>query len=431
MFFKGTHKELASSLESIGAAFAIFEIRANGVSEIISANTLFEEVSCRPLAECIGRTLAEIIPRYVEKPMRGFLERCLAEQSPQEGELIIEREGNCRWWRLVASPVLPSKDSRGQRVIATLIEITEKKRLEQELEISRQRFEAVVQTAYDGVISIDEKQTIKMMNEAARYIFGVSDDSVIGSNLSRFLPQRFRGKHPGYVASFRNSSVDARPMQSRSPVIGMRANGTEFPLEVTISKIRVGNEIEMTAVIRDITERVRLIEELSRAATHDHLTGVFNRRHGIDALRLELARCVRFHHSMSIMMFDLDHFKVINDEYGHACGDQVLVSIVETIAKTLREVDVLCRWGGEEFLALLPGTSGDDAFALAERAREFIARKPIMWDSEQVVKITASFGVATYTDDSLTVEQLLERADSALYQAKELGRNRSVLSTVR
>lgn len=430
MLFSGNHKDIGPSLESIGAAFAIFEMPASeGVAVLASANTLFEEFSGKLVIECVGRSLSEIVPRYVEKPISECLLRCLKEQCPQEHELVVDREGGSRWWRLVASPVVQNPAGRAQRVISTLIEITEKKLLQQELDITRQRFEAVVQTAYDGVISIDEKQTIKLMNESARYIFGVSDNSVIGSNLSRFIPQRFRGKHPEYVSSFKTSTVDARPMESRVPVRGLRADGTEFPIEVTISKIKVGGETEMTAVIRDISERIRLIEELSRAASHDPLTGAYNRRHGLSALKAELARCLRFGHTMSLVMFDLDHFKAINDGYGHPCGDRVLSSVVERVVKILRDTDVFCRWGGEEFLILLPETSGKEALTLAERARAAIEAKPVAGCGDVAVPIAASFGVAGLGEKCEQPDAFIARVDRALYRAKDSGRNCCILDT--
>lgn len=428
MLFSGIHKDLAPSLETIGAAFAIFEFRPVGSqAELVSANSLFEELAARSVSECIGRPLSEIFPRYVEKPFRTCIERCLTEQCPQELELVVERAAINRWWRLVASPVVP-RDAKTQRVITTLIEITERKQLELELDISRQRFEAVVETAYDGVITVDENQSIKLMNDAAKYIFGVKSENVIGTNLSRFIPQRFRAKHPDYVASFRRSSVDARPMESRTPVRGLRSDGVEFPIEVTISKIQVGNEVEMTAVIRDISERVRLIDELSKAATCDPLTGAFNRRHGNAVLKTELVRCERFKHVMSVVMLDLDHFKDINDNYGHACGDRVLVSINECMTGILRETDSFYRWGGEEFLILLPETSGEDAVRLAERARDALANQTLVSCGDHKIAVTASFGVAQYVDENTTLDNLIGQSDKALYEAKRLGRNRVELA---
>lgn len=422
MFTTGNHKTLSSSLETIGAAFAIFELADQaGGARLISANSLFEQFSGRPVVQCIERPLAEFLPRYLEKAFHACLAHCHARQQAQEAEYVVEREGATRWWRMVASPVL-TEDSRALRVITTLVEITERKVLEQQLEVARQRFEAVVQTAYDGVITINEKHTIKLMNEAARTIFGVSGDEVVGSNLSRFIPARFRAKHAEYVGAFRNSPVNARPMESRVPVRGLRANGTEFPIEVTISKIRVGNETEMTAVIRDISEQARLIEELSRAASHDALTGIHNRRFAETALKNEISRCLRFGLPMAIVLFDLDHFKTINDNYGHPCGDLVLQAIAERVAGTIREIDTFCRWGGEEFLVVLPGADRASALGWSERARALIAATPVEGCAE-AIPVSASFGVTCFDPEHPDLCDLVERVDRALYRAKEAGRD--------
>lgn len=422
MFVTGNHKTLFPSLETIGAAFAIFELDKDaGGAVLITANTLFAELGGRPIPECVERPLGDFLPRYLEKELLICLRACHTHQAAQEAELVVEREGSARWWRLVASPVIP-EGGRTLRVIATLIEITERKLLEQQLEVARQRFEAVVQTAYDGVITIDEQQTIRLMNEAARSIFGVLGEEVVGTSLSRFLPERFRGKHGDYVGAFRSSPVNARPMESRAAVRGLRADGTEFPIEVTISKIRVGNETEMTAVIRDISERARLIEELSRAATHDALTGIHNRRFAETTLKNEIGRCLRFGTPMSIVLFDLDSFKPINDTYGHACGDRVLQAVADRVSRTMREVDVFCRWGGEEFLVVLPGTSRECAAVWAERARAMIAAEPVVGCAEPI-PVSASFGVAAFDPDHPDAREVIERADQALYRAKQNGRN--------
>ncbi|WP_332673516.1 sensor domain-containing diguanylate cyclase [Aromatoleum sp.] len=420
----GTHHTLSTSLETIGAAFAIFEMPPDSPSQaiLVTANSAFEEISGRAVAVCIERPLTEFLPRYLEKALRGCLAHCLAEQEPQEIEIVVERSGTSRWWRLVASPLKPA-DAERQRVIATLVEITERKLLEQQLEIARQRFEAVVENGYDAVITVDEQQSIKLMNEAARYLFGVAGEDVIGTPLSRFIPARFHGKHTEYMTSFRDSPLSSRPMESRSAVRGLRTDGTEFPIEVSIAKIRVGNHIEMTAVIRDISERARLIDELSRAATHDSLTGIFNRRLADSALKSEISRSLRFNHAMTVALFDLDRFKQINDTFGHACGDRVLQAVAKKVAAGLREIDVFCRWGGEEFLVVLPETTLDNAAIWAERTRALIAAEPVIGPGDERIEVTASFGLATLQRSAPEADDLITRADHALYRAKQNGRN--------
>ena len=423
MFRQGNHAELSSALDAIGSSLAIFELQG-GTSHFrfVSANALYEEIIERPVSECIGKTLIEILPRYVEKQLKVFFRNCLNEQISQESEMVIERDGVTRWWRIIASPVFSMGDEH-KRVINTCIEITDKKLLERQLNITRQRFQAVIENAYDGIITIDEKHTIKLMNEAARDIFGVSETDVLGSNLSRFIPLRYRTKHSEYVASFRGSAVDARPMHSRVAVTGLRADGSEVPLEVAISKIRVGADIEMTAVLRDISERARLIDELSRAATQDALTGLYNRRFTTGILNKELERCRRFKRNLGIAMIDLDDFKKINDTYGHVYGDAVLKMIAEILSKNVREIDTSCRWGGEEFIVLLPEANFEMAAAWAERVRKIIASTHVKSHDEQAIHVTASFGVAATNGEEPTLESLMQKVDKALYSAKENGKN--------
>lgn len=426
MFRTCTHWEVASSLEGIGAPFAILELKQHrlGSTVLVSANTLFEEITKTPVTECIGLTLAEFLPHYIEKQMRACLAVCLAKHSAQETEVTTEREGENNWWRFLASPVIPD-DNSNMRMIVTMIDITEKKLLADTLEFARQRYEAVVQTAYDGIITIDQDQKILMMNDTARDMFGIANgDGGVGDPLSRFIPQRFQDHHAHYVEAFRHSAISVRPMQPRSSVYGLRADGSEVPIEVTISKIKVGTEAEMTAVIRDMSERTRMIEQLKQAATTDSLTGIFNRRHGTAVMTSEIHRCKRFNHPLAVAMLDIDHFKAVNDRYGHAGGDLVLRSIAASISKKLRDIDTFCRWGGEEFLVVLPETELDEALLWANRVREAVAAEAIANGvGQNSIRITASFGVAALNPESPRLEELVKRADDALYRAKKAGRN--------
>ena len=264
-----------------------------------------------------------------------------------------------------------------------------------------------------------------MMNDAARDIFGLTPGDIgLGDPLSRFLPQEFHDKHTSYVDSFRQSAVKTRPMQPWSSVYGIRADGSKVPIEVTISKMVVGNKIEMTAIIRDISERTRLIERLEETATRDPLTGIFNRRQGISVLNNEMQRCQRFGHTLTIASLELDHFNVVTDAYGNDTGDLILTSVVKIISSTLRGSDTFCRWGGEEFLVILPETVLDDALRWAQRAREAVAFEEIDCLRGKLVNISASIGLTSVSkQESKTLDELLKCADEALYQARNGGRN--------
>ncbi|MCC5887588.1 MAG: GGDEF domain-containing protein [Gammaproteobacteria bacterium] len=163
--------------------------------------------------------------------------------------------------------------------------------------------------------------------------------------------------------------------------------------------------------------------QLHEIAIRDYLTGCFNRRHFYTLAEPELARAHRHGTPLSLLMFDLDHFKQVNDNYGHACGDAVLCQTVGVIQGRLRISDALARIGGEEFVVLLPETEFEQANQLAERLRQAIAEHPFEHAGRRL-KVTASWGVASARPDDASIDILLDRADRGLYLAKKSGRNR-------
>lgn len=179
-------------------------------------------------------------------------------------------------------------------------------------------------------------------------------------------------------------------------------------------------------VARDMTERKRMEDELKLHATVDPLTGAFNRRHGLARLAIEFERQARSGQSCAVIMLDIDRFKSINDTHGHNVGDAVLCAMVLTCKARLRTVDTLARWGGEEFLILLPDTNAEAAVVIADRLREAVAAMQVPVGGDVSIEFTVSMGVAVPVDDDLP--DLLRRADDALYAAKAGGRNRVVLA---
>ena len=169
----------------------------------------------------------------------------------------------------------------------------------------------------------------------------------------------------------------------------------------------------------DVTKYKKMEEELHRLSITDPLTSAYNRRHFLEVLDKEIERTRRTGQPFSLIMIDLDHFKTVNDRYGHAAGDLVLKSLVEMLKKRLRRTDCLARWGGEEFLILLPYTPVEKAAGLAEELRQRVNNMII----PGVGHFSASFGVVGYCPGD-TVDSLIQRVDSKLYAAKAGGRNR-------
>ncbi|MBB4265959.1 GGDEF domain-containing response regulator [Roseospira visakhapatnamensis] len=178
----------------------------------------------------------------------------------------------------------------------------------------------------------------------------------------------------------------------------------------------------------DISGRKAMEEDLKRLATTDPLTGIGNRRTLMDQGDRELRRARRYAGALSMLILDIDHFKRINDGHGHAVGDRALKAVVAVCLHQLREIDILCRYGGEEFVALLPETPFESADRVAERLREAIARIAVPVVEGQpdgaVISFTVSIGVAAPRPDDTTLGDVLERADAALYAAKQAGRDR-------
>ncbi len=171
-------------------------------------------------------------------------------------------------------------------------------------------------------------------------------------------------------------------------------------------------------------ESARLYEEIRRLAVTDELTQLYNRRGFTEIGQREMDRAVRFGRSLSVVLFDIDLFKAINDRYGHIYGDKILQALAQTYRKNLRAVDVLGRWGGEEFALLLPETGVDATRVVAERLRRLAEEIKIPVEGGEVIQITISLGIATLNPKAESLEALINQADLALYQAKRAGRNR-------
>ncbi len=182
----------------------------------------------------------------------------------------------------------------------------------------------------------------------------------------------------------------------------------------------------LTAIQKAKAELLQAQDSLRFHAEHDSLTGILNRRAIRDVLRRELARCRRENQTLGVMLADVDHFKRINDQHGHAAGDCALVTVVQRISSTLRSYDVIGRYGGEEFLVIAPGCDLELTQKLAERIRAAVCDEPVDLGNS-TIKLTLSMGATLGTADS-DPEFLVAVADSAMYQAKRNGRNRVEMS---
>jgi diguanylate cyclase (GGDEF)-like protein len=174
-------------------------------------------------------------------------------------------------------------------------------------------------------------------------------------------------------------------------------------------------------------ERARLFQEVQSLALTDPLTGLQNRRSLFELGRIEFSRAQRMQRPFCCMMLDLDHFKQINDNYGHPLGDQIIQEFAERCKSSVREVDLIGRYGGEEFLIFLPETDSQTAMQVAERLRASVEGMPIKVSGREI-NVTVSIGVSRTDENTLELETLIARADQAMYIAKHKGRNNVKIS---
>ena len=299
-----------------------------------------------------------------------------------------------------------------------------RKRLEEQLRLSEERLAGIIELAQDAILTTDVNLNITLFNPAAERLFGYAANEIVGRPLTLLIPERVRHSHTMFVTTFAASNVNTRPMSDRGEVTGLTFDGREFPAEISIAKLQHPDGILYTAVVRDISERKRVEQELRRMATTDPLTGLWNRRRFMELSETELSRLRRYGRPVSVLMLDIDHFKAVNDTHGHAAGDEALCQLADICRSTLRETDHLGRLGGEEFAALLPETGLDEAADVAERLRQRLAASAFPLSCGITLRITVSIGVASCADDDTAIDRALGRADRALYRAKNSGRNR-------
>jgi diguanylate cyclase (GGDEF)-like protein/PAS domain S-box-containing protein len=413
-------------VNGIETSVAIVGRDDNGALIVSACNEKFFDMTGGRRAGVDGcpAPLDAVLPSYARHDFREKIWKCFSSDVPQELEQAYDLRDGTHWWRLVLNPYRHPDVGGGAvvEILVTGLEITQKMNLTHDLEVTTSRFRSVVNAAYDAIITVDQQHNITLFNRAAENLFGYDSSEVVGQPLLQLVPEQYHQHHSDYIHRFARSPVVSRQMNERSLIYGRHRDGTLLPVEIAISKINVGGLIEFTAIIRDIEDRVRLMNLLQKQATTDQLTGLPNRREFLAVVENVLKSA----QTLSVFMLDIDLFKKVNDTYGHDAGDEVLRVLAKVGAAACRKMDVFARWGGEEFVAALPQTELEQARAIANRLRAKFETKDFVhvWRDGRAIPFTVSIGVAARAPDEHDFDTILKRADQALYRAKEAGRNR-------
>jgi diguanylate cyclase (GGDEF)-like protein len=302
-------------------------------------------------------------------------------------------------------------------------------RLLEEQKTQNLRFDTAINNMSQGLCFFDGKQRLIVCNDLYAGMYKLTRDLVRpGTTLTeivdhRFLADCFPDMTRAEYLSWRDSiAISTVPSDS---VLELKDGRT---IAVHHQPMPDGGWV---ATHDDITERKRAEgaleranEQLAQLALHDPLTGLANRRKFVERFAYEMARADRIRTPPSLLMIDIDHFKAINDKHGHLAGDACLRAVAALLAQSVRAVDLVARFGGEEFVVLLPETSVDQSLIAAERMRFKVQAQPIgIGDGAPPVLVTISVGAASATGGASLLDEILARADEAVYRAKRAGRN--------
>jgi diguanylate cyclase (GGDEF)-like protein/PAS domain S-box-containing protein len=280
--------------------------------------------------------------------------------------------------------------------------------------------QTLIRSSPDGILAVGRDFRISEWNLLMEQMSGMRREQALGRHLDEIPFMKETGEAARVKESIKGDGTEPREIAYR-----ISATDKERFYESLMAPMRGSDGEILGAVvrIRDISERKRA-EQAEELASRDGLTGLYNHRTFYSLLSDEIARTKRHNRPISLLMLDIDFFKRVNDTHGHQAGDDILRGLSDLLQKQERTIDRVCRYGGEEFMVILPETEATAAMAIAERLRAAVERQPFNISGGKTIAITVSVGVASYPQQVNTLEGLVKASDSALYAAKGSGRNR-------
>lgn len=329
---------------------------------------------------------------------------------------LLSSKGRWTWFKSAGQVMERAEDGAPLRLLGIYTNITKSKRAEEALRRSERNLETILEASPVGVAVLREDGGILFCNGRFAQMTNTAPDLLVNMRIHSFYADPKR--HDLLMAQYaEHGQVTDEEGLFKLP------GGRNFWALLTLSPMVYEGSKAILFWTYDITELKKAEAKLRELATTDSLTGISNRRHFMELAARELSLSMRNHRPVSLLMLDADRFKSINDAHGHDVGDLVLRSLTSVCKKTLRDVDVFGRLGGEEFAALLPETNKEGAFYAAERIRRALEATHVEHAGGRL-NYTVSIGVTTAKESTPDVETLLKEADAALYLAKQKGRNR-------
>ncbi len=290
---------------------------------------------------------------------------------------------------------------------------------EQTMAESQELYGQIFENADDMVYAHDLEGRLTLVNGAGERLTGHTRAELLQASSAAVFSPEYEREAQELITTARSS-----PCSAIIDVAIATKGGQRLPVEVSMRPLyQDGELVGIQGIVRDVSQRKNLERQLEQMASRDYLTGLLNRRRFEEELQVQLAQARRYGVPGALLFLDLDHFKDVNDSFGHSVGDELLVSVANLLREQLPQTDAIARLGGDEFTIMLPRTSLDEAGGVAEQVLDWLRNRPFLV-AGQGLAVSGSIGITLVAPDGMTTaEELLSRADIAMYRAKASGRN--------
>ena len=435
----GRHEERGMRVRKDGSQFlanVVFTALRDAAGNLQGFSEISRDLSESKESEAKYRGLLEAAPDAMvvvnqrgEIVLLGFAERLIADGTRNAAEALAQeigtgieligrrKDGSDFPIEIMLSPL---ESAEGVLVTAAIRDISVRQAAEKHLAQMEGRYRGLLEAAPDAMVVVGQGGEIVLLNVQAEKQFGYRRDELVGQKVKNIIPEGFAER---LIADALRSAEDALAQQIGTGIElnGRRKDGSEFPIEIMLSPLKGAEGILVTAAIRDITTRKKAEALMVHSSEHDFLTGLPNRMLLCDRVNQAIRMAIRHKRKVAVLFLDLDGFKHINDSLGHPTGDKLLQSVGKRLVDCVRGSDTVSRQGGDEFVVLLSEEEdSEDASITAKRMLRAVAEAHFI--DQHDLHVTCSVGVSVYPDDGLNAETLIKNADTAMYQAKENGR---------